>query len=119
MDATYENTSTPSSARNSRAMPAAATRAAVSRALARSRTLRQSSVSVLSAPTKSACPGRGETSRSKSAGGSPNAAMRPVQFSQSRFLTVSDTGEPSVRPNRTPPVTSTTSRSIFWRPPRP
>ena len=113
MDTTYENTSTPSSAKNSRATPVAATRAAVSRALARSRTLRQSSVLVFSAPTRSACPGRGVTSRTRSAGGSPNAAIRPAQFSQSRFFTTRDKGVPKVRPNRTPLRTSTRSRSIF------
>ena len=100
-------------------MPAAATRAAVSRALARSRMLRQSSVFVLRAPTRSAWPGRGHTSRTRSDGVSPNAAMRSVQFSQSRFATVSATGEPMVRPKRTPEVTRTRSRSMAWRPPRP
>ena len=119
MDVTYENTSTPRSAKNSRAMPAAATRAAVSRALARSRMLRQSDVSVLSAPTRSAWPGRGVTSRARSDGASPNVAMRSVQFSQSRLRTTSAIGVPSVRPKRTPETTSTVSRSIRWRPPRP
>ena len=119
MEVTYENTSTPRSARNSRAMPAAATRAAVSRALARSKMLRQSSVSVLSAPTRSAWPGRGVTSRLRSLGGPPNGAMRSSQFSQSRLRTISATGAPVVRPKRTPDTTCTTSCSIFCRPPRP
>ena len=63
-----------------------------SRALARSRMLRQSSVFVLSAPTRSAWPGRGVTSRTRSSGASPNGAMRSVQFSQSRFFTIMRNG---------------------------
>ena len=118
-DTTYDITSTPSAARNSRATPAAATRAAVSRALARSKMLRQSSVFVRRAPTRSACPGRGVTSRTKSRGASPKAAIRSVQFSQSRLATSSAMGLPMVRPKRMPLVTRTVSFSMTMRPPRP
>ena len=81
--------------------------------------LRQSSVFVRKAPTKSACPGRGVTSRTKSRGASPKAAMRSVQFSQSRLATSSAMGLPMVRPKRMPLVTRTVSFSMAMRPPRP
>ena len=42
-----------------------------------------------------------------------------VQFTQSPFWIHSATGDPSVRPWRTPPVISAASCSIFMRPPRP
>ena len=91
----------------------------VERALERSRMLRQSSVFVFRAPTRSACPGRGVTSRTSPSGSSPNTAMRSVQFSQSRLRTVSVTGEPMVFPKRMPDVTRTVSRSMDCLPPRP
>ena len=56
--AVNDQTSMPSSRRNARATPPAATRAAVSRADARSSTLRTSSWPYLSAPARSPCPGR-------------------------------------------------------------
>ena len=56
--AVNDQTSTPSSARNARATPPAATRAAVSRADARSSTLRTSLKPYFTAPARSAWPGR-------------------------------------------------------------
>ena len=55
MEMTWDSTSTPRTSRSTpRATVPAATRAAVSRALARSRTIRASSKSYLSIPEKSA-----------------------------------------------------------------
>ena len=45
--------------------------------------------------------------------------IRSSQFAKSRLATSSAIGPPSVRPWRTPEVTSAASRSIFMRPPRP
>ncbi len=59
MRTTWLRTSMPSSRRNDRARAPAATREVVSRALARSSTLRRSLVPYLRAPARSACPGRG------------------------------------------------------------
>ncbi len=56
---TCERTSTPSAPRNVRASAPPATRAAVSRALARSSTLRTSVNPYFCVPTRSAWPGRG------------------------------------------------------------
>ena len=64
---TCERTSTPSSRRNALASPPAATRAAVSRADARSRTLRTSVWPNFWMPARSACPGRGRWTSSTSA----------------------------------------------------
>ena len=60
-------TLTPSAARKLRAIEPAATRAAVSRALARSSTLRMSLWPYFCAPTRSAWPGRGRWTSSTSA----------------------------------------------------
>ena len=56
--AVNDQTSIPSSRRNTRAIPPAATRAAVSLADARSSTFRTSEWPYFSAPARSACPGR-------------------------------------------------------------
>ena len=47
-------------------------------------------------------------------------AMRSVQFSQSRLRTVMETGDPMVRPEtHARRHLGGVERSIFWRPPRP
>ncbi len=101
-------------------MPATATRAVVSRALERSRTLRISWWPYFMAPARSAWPGLGRVTvlAGAPAGGAPTA-MVLCQFSQSRLWIVRLTGLPSVRPQRTPEEMWTWSRSIFMRPPRP
>ena len=60
-------TLTPTAVRNPLAIDPAATRAAVSRALARSRTLRTSVKPNFWRPARSACPGRGRCDSSMSA----------------------------------------------------
>ena len=110
--AVNDQTSMPSSRRNARATPPAATRAAVSRADARSRTFRTSLKPYLSAPARSAWPGRtrvtgvarllpsaaAAASSAASSSLSASTCMTRVQFSQSRFATSSRIGEPSVSP---------------------
>ena len=110
--AVNDQTSIPSARRNARATPPAATRAVVSRADERSSTLRTSLNPYLSAPARSACPGRTRVIgcarltpsaawvASSAASSSDNGAIciTRVQFSQSRLATSSRIGEPSVRP---------------------
>ncbi len=99
-----------------------ATRLAVSRADARSRTLRRSRWSYLRPPARSAWPGLGRVIGGRSAFSSAAAAsgaMVTFQFSQSRFWIRRLMGLPSVFPWRTPPRICTASFSIFIRPPRP
>ena len=116
---TCDSTSIPSSVRNALQRAPAATRAAVSRALARSRTLRTSSKPYFNVPTRSACPGRGRVSRFVGSG-SPSAAMSSRYLvSNSTFGIVIATGAPKVRPCRTPARRSKASASNRWRPPRP
>jgi hypothetical protein len=76
-------------------MPPAATRVAVSRALERSRTLRTSEWPYLSAPARSAWPGR---SRVTGLGAKPSfaAVISPCQFAWSRFSSTIVTGLPIV-----------------------
>ena len=116
---TWLRTSMPYRRMRALATPPAATRAAVSRALARSRMLRRSSVSYFCMPARSAWPGRGSVIGSTSDAGSQMAMRSSDQFAKSRFITISATGLPSVRPCRMPAVTCTRSVSIFCRPPRP
>ncbi len=119
MRTTWEMTAMPSSARNAFATQPRATRAAVSRALARSRTLRTSSNPYFWAPTRSACPGRGRVSFCP---GSmlPSTPIRSRYFSSNSVLgIVMPIGEPSVRPCRTPDRISNRSVSNRCRPPRP
>ena len=106
------------SRRKTLASAPAATRAAVSRALARSSTLRTSVWSNLSTPARSAWPGRGRCTSSISAS-TGHGLMRSAQFAWSRFSIRSATGLPSVRPWRMPAQTVARSDSIFIRPPRP
>ena len=110
--AVKDHVSIPSSRRKARATPPAATRAAVSRAEARSRTLRTSLKSYLSAPARSAWPGRTRVtgvarllpssaaswSAAAASSSSGSTAITCVQFSQSRLRTRSRIGEPSVEP---------------------
>ncbi len=131
--AVKDHTSIPSWRRKARATAPAATRAAVSRADARSRTLRTSLKPYFSAPARSAWPGRtrvtgvarlsppsaSATSSPASSSDSGATCMTLVQFSQSRLRTRSMTGEPSVTPWRTPPRISARSCSMDWRAPRP
>ena len=111
-------TLTPSARRKTLASAPAATRAAVSRALARSSTLRTSVWSNLRTPARSAWPGRGRCTSSTSAS-TGHGLMRSAQFAWSRFSIRSATGLPSVRPWRIPAQTVARSDSIFIRPPRP
>ena len=123
----------PDSPRNVRATPPAATRAAVSRAEARSRTSRTSRVPYFRAPARSAWPGRtrvtvtarftpdsaSATISAASSSVSGAACMIRVQLAWSRFSIVRRIGEPSVRPCRTPAPMTARSLSIAWRAPRP
>ena len=115
---TCERTSTPSALRNAFASAPPATRAAVSRALARSRMLRTSPVRYFHVPTRSAWPGRGRCTSGTSAS-TGHGFIRSSQLAKSLLGIWSATGPPSVRPWRTPAVTSALSLSIFIRPPRP
>ncbi|MEI2711298.1 MAG: hypothetical protein V9E96_20145 [Chitinophagaceae bacterium] len=109
---------TPNSPSSRFATAPTATRAAVSRALARSSTFRTSSNPYFSAPGRSAWPGRIRVTRSISVS-TGSTAIFSVQFTQSRFWIQSASGEPSVNPCRTPDMISAWSDSIFIRPPRP
>jgi hypothetical protein len=131
--AVNDQASMPSSRRNARATPPAATRAAVSRADARSRTFRTSSCPYFNAPARSPWPGRtrvtgverlsppsiAAASSPASASLSGSTCMTRVQFSQSRLAISSWIGDPSVRPCRTPATIWARSCSICWRAPRP
>ena len=103
-------------------MPAA-TRAAVSRADARSSTSRASVKPYFCMPARSAWPGRTWVS---GACVGPSSARTDISFchlsgsrSHSVFPTSMATGEPSVRPCRTPPMIVTSSCSNRMRGPRP
>ena len=131
--AVNDQTSIPSSRRNARATPPTATRAAVSRADERSRTLRTSSKPYLRAPARSAWPGRtavialarllpssaiAASSAASSSERGPTCITR-VQFAQSRLATSSRIGDPRVNPWRTPERIRAWSCSMAWRAPRP
>ena len=102
-----------------------ATRAAVSRALARSSTGRASSWPYFCIPARSAWPGRGRVSGalrarfSRSSAGTGSGDITVSHFGHSVLATRIATGPPSVRPCRVPPVISTSSCSNFIRAPRP
>ena len=117
IETTREATAIPQASSNCRHKAPTATRAAVSRALARSRMSRTSARSYFWQPPRSACPGRGAVTAGPV--GSPKAAIFVSQFTQSALTTRKLTGLPSVSPNRTPDNISAQSRSIFIRPPRP
>ena len=115
----------PTCLRNSRPTAAKATRAAVSRALARSRTGRMSSRPYFCIPARSACPGRGLVSRSLRASPSRidestgSADITCSHLGHSELATSIAMGPPIVTPCRTPPKIRTTSCSNFIRAPRP
>ena len=111
--------------RNARATVPSATRAAVSRALARSSTGRASSKPNFVIPARSAWPGRGRVSgalRARlaiSSGSTGSAAITVSHFGHSLLPMRIATGPPWVSPCRTPPMTSSSSASNFIRAPRP
>ncbi len=83
-----------------------------------------SSRSYLSAPARSAWPGRGRVTGAlrapvASGGGSGPTCIVFCQLVQSRLRTTSATGPPSVSPLRMPDSTSAVSDSIAMRRPRP
>ena len=102
-----------------------ATRAAVSRAEARSRTGRASSKAYFCMPTRSACPGRGRVrgalraSASSSTGSIGSADITWSHLGHSVLPISTATGPPIVSPCRTPPTNRTSSCSNFIRAPRP
>ena len=108
---------TPRWVRSSLASVPAATRAAVSRAEARSSTSRASSKPYLSMPGRSAWPGRGWVSTLEGAPGSGDISS--VHFGHSVLAISMATGEPSVRPCRMPPTSEISSASKRIRGPRP
>jgi len=113
-------TSTPSSASSRLATAPAATRAAVSRALARSKTSRASLNPYFCMPAKSACPGRGCVSGDLVTPGAGDISSCHLSDVVHSVLPISmATGEPSVRPWRTPPRSVTASCSKRMRGPRP
>src|SRR5438093_6005478 len=92
---------------------------AVSRALAFSSTFLISRWLYLMAPTRSACPGRGQVTTFSVAEGPGSGDMISFQFSQSLLRMRRLIGLPSVWPLRTPARKATRSCSIRMRPPRP
>ena len=132
--AVNDQTSMPSWASSARATAPAATRAAVSRAEARSSTLRTSPNPYFTAPARSAWPalrcviGMAFLSPASAIAASSEACssvsgsicMTRVQLTQSRFRRSSRIGDPMVRPWRTPPSISARSCSMdVLRAPRP
>ena len=110
----------PSSARNARATAPSATRAAVSRALARSSTGRASSKPYFCMPTRSAWPGRGRVSgaprpRPSVAGSMGSGLMTSCHFGHSVLPMRSAMGLPRLSPWRTPPEIASSSCSNFMR----
>ena len=97
-------------ARKLEATRPSATRAAVSRAEARSRTGRASSKSYFCMPTRSACPGRGRVSgalrasASSSTGSTGSADITWSHLGHSVLPISTATGPPCVSPCRTPPT---------------
>ena len=102
-----------------------ATRAAVSRALARSRMGRASVCPYFCMPARSAWPGRGRVSgalracAASSCGSTGSAAMTVRHFGHSEFPIRIATGLPRVTPCRIPPMISISSCSNDIRAPRP
>jgi hypothetical protein len=119
MATTRAQASTPASASSRRATAPAATREAVSRALARSSTSRRSLWPYLMPPVRSAWPGRAAVSAFLRGSPPGSGSMISVQLRQSRFSICMATGAPVVRPARTPPRKRAPSVSITWRRPRP
>ncbi|CAM5702931.1 hypothetical protein SALBM135S_00982 [Streptomyces alboniger] len=113
------------SLRYERATAPSATRAAVSRAEARSRIGLASSKPYFCMPARSAWPGRGRVSGAlraivaSSSGSTGSADMTFSHLGHSVLPTMIATGPPMVRPCRTPPRKVTSSFSNFIRAPRP
>ncbi len=115
---TCEPMSTPRWDRRALATAPAATRAAVSRAEARSSTLRASSKAYFCMPVRSAWPGRGVVRRCAVCPGAGDISS--VHLRSHSLLAISiATGEPRVRPWRTPARMVTSSASKRIRGPRP
>ncbi|MEY9850839.1 hypothetical protein ABH923_000517 [Leifsonia sp. EB41] len=124
MDSVWLTSVIPSSARNERATAPSATRAAVSRALARSRIGRASSKPYFCMPTRSAWPGRGRVRAAPRppasfSGSTGSGLMTSTHLGHSVLPMRSAIGLPRLRPWRTPPETSSASCSNFIRAPRP
>ena len=114
---TCDSTEMPRWERSALANVPAATRAAVSRAEARSSTSRASSKPYFCIPARSAWPGRGWVSGLAVAPGAGDISSTHFGHSVLRIRML--IGEPSVRPWRTPERNSTSSRSKRMRGPRP
>ena len=120
MRTTWLRISMPKRRSSALATPPAATRAAVSRALARSRIGRRSPVPYLSIPARSACPGRGSVIGATSSCGVPD--RHPVlgpSWGSRGWRSRASAGCRSCARAAGPDFTWTRSRSIFIRPPRP
>ena len=108
---------TPRCVSSSLARVPAATRAAVSRAEARSSTSRASSKPYFSIPGRSAWPGRGWV---RTFDGTPGSGdISSFHFGHSVLAISMATGEPRVRPWRMPPTSVISSASKRMRGPRP
>ena len=117
---TCDKIETPSSASNFFTTAPAATLAAVSLALARSSTSRASVKPYFCMPTRSAWPGRTWVRGwAVTPGAGDISACHLSLRNHSLFLISIATGEPNVRPWRTPPSNVSSSCSNFWRGPRP
>ncbi len=114
---TWLTIATPICARRALAHAPAATLAAVSRAEARSSTSRASSKPYFCMPARSAWPGRGCVSRREGCPGSGDISAS--HLGHSAFAISIATGDPKVRPWRTPPRMLISSVSNRWRGPRP
>jgi hypothetical protein len=103
----------------------AATRAAVSRALARSSTGRASAKPYFCMPVRSAWPGRGRVrgtplpARAASGSATGSGLITSVHLGHSLLAMRTARGEPRVWPWRSPPSTSSRSSSKRMRLPRP
>ena len=107
----------PSVRSNALASAPAATRAAVSRALARSSTSRASVNPYFCMPARSAWPGRGCVSGAAVAPGADDISSAHFPVAHSLLRMTIAIGEPSVRPCRIPPRSSSSSCSKRMRGP--
>ena len=95
-------TVTPSWERRALQTAPPATLPTVSRALARSRTLRMSSNPYLARPARSACPGRGTVTIRPAPSPWSEGDISRSQFAWSLFSTMIEIGDPNVNPSLTP-----------------
>ena len=115
----------PTCARKERATAPSATRATVSRALARSSTGRASSKPYFCMPARSAWPGRGLVSGcaralpASASHGTGSGLMTSDHLGHSLLAISMAIGPPMDCPCRTPPTMRTSSASNFCRAPRP